>query len=123
MKQLILLCLFSPLLSFTQIDDSCFVYLPNVLTPDCDWHPCDELIVYSTCQINNYNFKVYNRWGELMYESEDIEDVWIPSQTMKPLVDGTYVWVLTGEWSVDTDLDGDFEMTSFENKGHVTILR
>ena len=73
-------CLFSQS-DTTGIDsDSCEWYIPNVITYNCgsiyNWQEDYELFVYSSCPIKNYHIIVYNKWGEIMYESTDILKYW-----------------------------------------------
>jgi len=41
-------------------------------------------------------FKVYNRWGQLMYSTTRVGDGWDGRQNGQPLPSGTYVWVVQG---------------------------
>ncbi|HXB09558.1 MAG TPA: gliding motility-associated C-terminal domain-containing protein, partial [Puia sp.] len=41
-------------------------------------------------------FRVYNRWGQLMYSTSRIGDGWDGRQNGQPLPAGTYVWVVQG---------------------------
>lgn len=50
----------------------CEIIVPSVATKDCKSEPCFE--IYSNCDIDYWNFRLYNRWGEFfMKDSTGIE--------------------------------------------------
>ncbi len=60
-----------------RIIDDFVMYVPNVFTPDNDgvndaWH-----VVGRDVNPSDFSVMIYNRWGELVYESTEIEDVWL----------------------------------------------
>lgn len=55
------------------------IFIPNVFTPNNDGVN-DVLEIFGT-NIDLIEFKIFNRWGEKIYESSDINSVW----------DGTYL--------------------------------
>jgi len=50
---------------------SCEVNLPAVLSPK----DADTLTIQSNCTINNISFKLYDRWGILVYEATKLSDL------------------------------------------------
>lgn len=102
-------------LSFETIPPSFDV--PNVFAPgDCETNPVDcEFRVFAKGNYTLEKFVIYNRWGQKMWEAEDILDTW----------DGTYrsgqlapaeVYVYLIQFIAP---DGDKD----ERKGDVTLLR
>lgn len=74
MKRNLILCfllLISTAAVFGQTCDSCTVYIPNALTPDCDEYECEFLEIQSNCEMKDFKLEIYNRWGELLFESSD----------------------------------------------------
>jgi gliding motility-associated-like protein len=59
-------------------------------------------------------FQIYNRWGELVFQTNDVDAVWDGTYKGKPQDNGTYVWVLRA-----TGLLGQV----FEQRGTVTLVR
>ncbi|WP_343605433.1 PKD domain-containing protein [Fluviicola sp.] len=55
------------------------VYVPNAFTPDGNEHNNDFYPKLGLTPVE-WDLKIYNRWGELLYQSNDFEDHW----------DGTY---------------------------------
>jgi gliding motility-associated-like protein len=88
-----------------------FVFLPNAFSPNGD-NENDELFVRGK-YIEEMDFFVYDRWGQLVFESHNPNDGWDGSfkgKTLAPDVYGYYLRVLC--------IGGDQHM----EKGNVTIL-
>ncbi len=70
-------------------------YVPNTFTPDHD-HINDVFKpVFSTgFDLQNYTMYIFNRWGELIFETHDAEIGWNGSYGMdgNSCQDGTYTW-------------------------------
>ncbi|MCZ2100006.1 MAG: gliding motility-associated C-terminal domain-containing protein [Chitinophagales bacterium] len=73
--------------------DSCpFYELPNTFTPNGDGHN-DIFKPTKNIFIHRIDFKVYNQWGNLVFETTDPEINWDGSTlNNKPLADGTYYY-------------------------------
>ena len=63
--------------------------------------------------IIEYNLLIYNRWGELIYESNDLYKGWDGYHKGEVVMQGVYVWKATGRFA-----DG----TYFNKVGDVTFL-
>ena len=50
------------------------LYVPNTFTPNADWHN-EVFIVYGE-NIKEYSMKIFDRWGDLLFESNNIEKHW-----------------------------------------------
>ena len=68
---IVFLFLQTPMYSFSQACDSCSVYIPNAITPDCDEFECEYLEIRSNCEMKEFKLEIYNRWGELVFVSSD----------------------------------------------------
>ncbi|MDB2656622.1 gliding motility-associated C-terminal domain-containing protein [Crocinitomicaceae bacterium] len=68
----------------------CAIYVPNVLTPDCEGDNCELLIVRSECSFLAYEIKVFNRWGMVLFESDDPEVHFDSSE----VEEGSFVWMV-----------------------------
>lgn len=107
---LLIACLFS-LTSFSQeCPDSCMVFIPNILTPDCDDVDCEILKIRSDCTFKKMNFLLFNRWGEIIFETDDQNKTFdshgYPAET--------YTWTLKGSFCNGKQLD---------YIGRITIIR
>lgn len=73
---------------------ACKAFVPNAFTPNNDGTN-DFLQVYVGCEISDYRFSVYNRWGELVFASTNPADIWDGNRADgKDAALGVYVWKL-----------------------------
>lgn len=96
-----------------EIPDSC-VYIPNTITPDCDQVDCEYFTLYFQCPIDDFKLVIYDRFGELVFESQDLENKWSSAEATE---DGLYHWVITG---IMSDLGTPFAVSK---KGTVVVLK
>jgi gliding motility-associated-like protein len=69
------------------------VYIPNTFTPDGDeFNNIFNAIIY--LKVSYWSFKVFDRWGELLFESNDPEYGWDGTYGGKLVQDDTYTYVL-----------------------------
>jgi gliding motility-associated-like protein len=86
---------------------------PNVFTPNNDGY-YDKWKVFSGTCTKNVAVDVYNRYGGLVYHSENYNNDWDGTYKGKPIPDGTYYYV------VMATIIGDYKVPF---KGNVTIMR
>lgn len=92
--------------------------VPNIFTPNND--SVNDDLRYSRVDIaqNSLFFKIYNRWGELMYYADDDTDApWDGTFNGKKLPSDTYAWVATFK------KDGDPTQKIFRSQGAVLLVR
>ncbi len=58
--------------------DSCWIYVPNNITPDCDSYPCDGLRAYSFCELKEYRLEIFDKSGDTLFVTKDISVHWRP---------------------------------------------
>lgn len=92
------------------------IYIPNSFTPNGD--NFNNIWKYSIKGIDLYSFhmKVYNRWGEVVWESFDPENYWDGSYKGIVAPDGTYTWSLEYDSTTESGLRETLS-------GHVCLLR
>ncbi len=91
------------------------VYVPNTFTPDGDGKNEGFVPVVNGDDPDEYLFRVFNRWGELLFQTQIKEDPWDGTFKGEPSKTDTYVWTLKTKYK-----DGD---RKFEYRGHVNLLR
>ena len=69
------------------------IYIPNSFTPDGDehnntWKP----IITSGFDIYSYKMTLYNRWGEVIWESRNVYDGWDGTYGNRMVPQGIYTW-------------------------------
>jgi gliding motility-associated-like protein len=58
-------------------DAACQLYLPNAFSPNGDGkNDLFKVNVGSNCTINAFNLRVYDRWGNQVFESQSVETAW-----------------------------------------------
>lgn len=92
--------------------DRTFVYVPNAFTPNDDGKN-DVIKVYSQIA-TEITFRIFNRWGEMVFETKDINVGWDGKFRGKLLDPDTYDYYLEA-----TCIGGDQEII----KGNITLIR
>ncbi|MVT08157.1 gliding motility-associated C-terminal domain-containing protein [Chitinophaga tropicalis] len=67
---------------------------PNAFTPNNDGHN-DNFKPIVDGPMYDYDLRIYNRWGELIFLSKDAQKGWDGKYKGKLVEVGTYVWMLT----------------------------
>ena len=100
----------------TERDCGCYPSVPNAFTPNLDG--LNEAFGPSlNCALNLYEFSIYNRWGQCIFQSNSPSDKWDATYKDVPLPVGNYFWILTYK-SPDAVLRNTVRM-----RGVVTVLR
>lgn len=89
------------------------VYVPNAFTPGNQDGVNDRFRIFGTA-IKSIDFKVFNRWGEKVFESDTQEKTWDGSFNNSPAPAGVYTYSLYVEY-----LNGFSE----RKKGTITLIR
>ena len=66
------------------------LFIPSAFTPNDDEH--NELFVINGKNIDTYNIKIFSRWGELLFESDDIVKYWDGTYNSNKVNQGTYYY-------------------------------
>ena len=71
----------------------CKVYIPNAFTPDGDGLN-DEFYPGYYCEFEYFNFSIFDRWGNLVFETDDSEVFWNGHYEGELAMQGVYVYKL-----------------------------
>ena len=98
------------------IPDKFSIYVPNTFTPNQDksnevFYP----VISKAIVPDSYEFKIYDRWGELVFESHDRLKGWNGFYGNKLAPDGTYIWKL--------NVIDDISKLRKEYIGHINLLK
>ncbi len=74
-------------------DCSCNVFIPNAFSPNGDGLN-DHFFIGTVCQFETFSLNIYNRWGELIFNSNSPEQMWGGDFGNSPGMVGVYVWKL-----------------------------
>ncbi|WP_343634503.1 PKD domain-containing protein [Fluviicola sp.] len=99
------------------VKDQLLFYVPNTFTPDGDEHNNIFLpIMTAGFSPATYEFYIYNRWGELVFESHDTQVGWDGTYGGGGMSQvGLYTWVIRFK---DDDNDEKFEFA-----GHINLMK
>jgi gliding motility-associated-like protein len=97
-------------------EDVLLFYVPNAIIIDGSGNnQIFKPVVSSRIDPYNFNMKIFNRWGELIFETYNYNTGWNGSYLDQLVEDGVYIWTINFS---DTNSDKRY---SFD--GHVTVLR
>ena len=78
------------------------IYIPNTFTPDGDEYNNDyKVVTYLPAQ--SWDFKIYNRWGEIVFETLDQDEFWNGTYKGQKAPDGIYNYHLIYESCENSD--------------------
>jgi gliding motility-associated-like protein len=77
-----------------EIPNSCYIAVPNAFTPNGDGLN-DYLYPLAAYKATDLLFRVYNRVGQMVFETTDWTKRWNGKFKGQPADMGTYVWILT----------------------------
>jgi len=86
--------------------------VPSGFSPNGDGN--NDIVFVRGFSIKEMDFKIYNRWGQLVFESTDREKGWDGTFNGKPQPMDAYAYILTATFK-----DG----THYKKKGNITLLR
>ena len=98
------------------VEDECSfadIQIPNILTPNGDG--ANDLFEIRYAGIEEIILlRIYNRWGEVVYETRDIEVFWDGTHRGMPVNPGVYVYYMEG-YCLNSE--------KFSEQGNVTVVR
>lgn len=98
--------------------DDLIYYVPNSFTPDGDeFNNVFKPIFHSGFDSNDYELLIFNRWGEVVFESHDSSIGWDGTDFLgrEKSPDGTYSWIIKVKYITHDE--------RLVINGHVNLLR
>ena len=98
------------------IDGNCrepFIFVPNAFTPNEDGVN-DRLYVKGDKVIESLHFSIFDRWGEKVFESNNIKSFWDGKYKGKYCQPGVFVYYLEATCK---------DKNTYTNKGNITLIR
>ena len=91
------------------------MYAPNAFTPDGNEFNQSWRMYLVGLDVFDIEINIYNRWGERVWQSFDVEVPWDGTYNGQIVPGGVYTWTLrAGDMNTDEN---------YERVGHVTVLR
>ncbi|WP_343747759.1 PKD domain-containing protein [Fluviicola sp.] len=98
------------------VGEDLIYYVPNAFSPDGDeFNNVFQPVLTAGFDTRSYHLQIFNRWGELIFESLDYEQGWDGTYHGEVLLDGTYIWKIKVKSKASDK--------KTELKGHVTLLK
>lgn len=94
------------------VQDELLLYAPNSFTPNGDEYNNYWNVVVKGISTTNYNLMIFNRWGEMIFESNDPTIGWDGTYNGRIVETGTYVWKASMR---KENNDGKIEFNGFIN--------
>jgi len=96
-------CFDSASVSFLMVDYNPSYFIPNAFTPNGDG--INDYFNVLGFQIQSAHISIFNRWGEMIFESSDIDQGWDGTYKGRSVEIGTYVYLvnivyITGETAI-----------------------
>ena len=73
---------------------NCYITVPTAFTPNNDGLN-DFLYPLNAYKADNLEFRIYNRYGQMVFETTNWLNKWDGKINGKPQASGTYVWMLS----------------------------
>ena len=98
------------------VADEILFYVPNVFTPDGNsFNDNFQPVFYSGVDPYHFKLEIFNRWGALIFVSENPKMGWDGLYNQALVASGTYVWSITFNETMSDKIH--------TKKGTVTVLR
>ena len=99
-----------------QVQEELIFYVPNAFTPSGDASNETFLPIFTTgFDEYDFNLLIFNRWGEILFESNNHQVGWDGTYGGKIVKEGTYIWKI----EFKTKYTGEHQV----HHGHVNLLR
>ena len=83
----------------------CKIHTPNAFTPNDDGvNDFFNLSFSDNCKSLKYDFKIFDRWGRLVFESDEVTEGWDGTYDGQQLKEGVYLWQVSVVWENDVEL-------------------
>jgi len=79
------------------IDDVFLFYIPSAFSPDGDGLNDNFKVVGEGLDLTNFKMTVFNKWGELVFESNNPDIGWDGTRNGSLVPDGVYIWKINAK--------------------------
>jgi gliding motility-associated-like protein len=98
-----------------ELNDDLKVNVPNSFTPNGDGLNDEFIPIFNMANsVKEYRFEVYNRWGQIVFETNDITLGWDGKYKGKICQTGTYNWIVYYQ---------DYDKNPYNINGHANLLK
>ncbi|MGL4598835.1 MAG: kelch repeat-containing protein [Bacteroidia bacterium] len=90
------------------------LYLPNTFTPNLNG--LNDIFLPKGDGVTSYQLRIFNRWGELIFETDDLNTGWDGTYQGRVAQEDVYVYVIT--YTVFCEREREFQKV-----GHLNLIR
>lgn len=94
------------------VEEEFVLFLPDAFSPNGDGN--NEILFVRGSGLENFVFRLYDRWGEMVFETSDVNFGWDGIYKGVALNEGVFVYVFEGNF---------IGQEVFEQKGNITLHR
>lgn len=88
------------------------LYIPNCFTPNGDQN--NQTFITPSTNIVEFHIMIFDRWGQLLYESNDVNAGWDATFKGSPVQEDVYVYVASAKGA---------DNRIYNRTGHVSVIR
>jgi hypothetical protein len=81
------------------ITKTCNWEIPGFITMDCNLGNDYQFEINCSCELNEFTLFIYNRWAEVVFETNDIKNYWNASKNTSD----RFIYVVTGKYNDGTE--------------------
>jgi gliding motility-associated-like protein len=97
------------------VNSDIIFYAPNTFTPDGDEFNQTWEFYVDGIDVYNFELLIFNRWGEIMFETHDVHSSWDGTYHGKVVPAGTYNWIAKVK-DIYTDVKKEY-------RGAINVMR
>ena len=90
------------------------LFIPNTFTPNAD-ELNNSFKAVLECDYSNFHMLIFNRWGEIIFESFNVNYGWDGTYNDKIVQDGVYIYKV--------EYTNHATKQNFEHVGHLNLLK
>jgi len=98
-----------------KIDGLYLFYIPNSFTPNGDFRNETFKPLGDGIDSKHYHFMIFDRWGEKLFETDELNEGWDGTYKGNPVASGIYVWKVKAK-----EL---YRNVNTEHSGHLNLMR
>ncbi len=95
-----------------QVEDAFRLFTPNAFSPNDD--NTNDLFSIKSRGVKEFSIMIFNRWGEILFKSSDINDSWDGTFNGDMVQEDIYYYTVFGK---------DYKNEIFQAKGEIMLLR
>jgi gliding motility-associated-like protein len=101
--------------NYVPVISDVLIFAPNTFTPDNDDYNEVWRVYMQGIDIYEFNLLIFNRWGQIVWESNNIDVPWDGTYNGQIVPDGTYVWKIRTK--------NPYNDNVYEFQGHLNVIR